>query len=109
MVRHVFLIATQELPDTSQLETQIAIRLVWLGWAAAVCGFRLKLPLGLSRVYTLDEGREEGRIVVVDQGYGAVEDSLVQLGTLCPSPDLAFDFFVRPVLGNEVLKLKPQN
>lgn len=67
MVRHIFLVTTQKLPDACQLETKVAIRSMGLDWATTIDGSRFELPLRLSRIHTSDEGGKEGGIVVVDQ------------------------------------------
>ena len=106
MVRHIFFITTQELPDTGQPETQIALRL--MGLDRAFDGFRLELPLGPSRIHALNDGWKEGGVVVVDQGYSMVDGSPVQVGTLSSCLDLTLDHFVGFVLRNQVLKLEPK-
>ena len=106
MVRHVFLIATQKLPDTGQLETQIAVRPMGLCWAAAIDGSRLELPSRLTRIYTSNEGREEGGIVIVYPRQIAAKGSLCRIRVLPSHADLMLDLFVRFVLRNEVLKLE---
>ena len=46
--------------------------------------------------------------MVVDQSYVGVGGFLVRVRNLYSFPDLALDFFVRPVLRNQVLKLESQ-
>ena len=108
MVRHIFLIIAQVLPETGQPETQIAVRLMRLGCAAAIGGSLLESPSRLSGVHALNEGREEGGIMVVDQRYVVMEGFLVLIRTLCSSPGLGPDLLVRLVLRNQVLKLESQ-
>jgi len=69
MVRPVFHITTQELPDAGQLETKITIRLMGLGLAVTIDAFRLEFPWGLPRIHTSNEGWEDGWIVVIDQRH----------------------------------------
>ena len=107
VVRHVFLITTQKLPDTGQLETQVAARLMGLGWATAIGGPRLELPPRLSRIHTSNEGRKEGRVVVVYPKRIATEDLSGQVRTPHCHLRLVFHLFVRFVLRNEMLKLEP--
>ena len=66
MIRHKLLIVTQELPDPSYFETQIAVGLVGLARLVSIDGPRLEFPPRLSRVHASDEGWEEGWVVVVD-------------------------------------------
>ena len=108
MVRHVFPISTQKLTGAGQPETQIAIGLMGFGWTVAIDEFRLELPLGLPRIHTSNEGREDGGVVVVDQGYLTVGIFLIRTRTVHSFPDLGLDFFVLPVLRNQVLKLEPR-
>jgi hypothetical protein len=107
MVHHIFLI-TQELLETGQLETQIAIGLARLCWTVSADGFRLELPLRLSRIHASNEGREQRGVVVVDQRRVAAEGFLVLARTLYSHPDLRLDLFMRSVLRNQVLKLESQ-
>ena len=103
MIGHIFLIIPQKLPDASQFEAQIAISLVRFVRAVSVERSRLKFPSRLSRVHTSDKGREEGRIVVVDERHIAAESFLVRTLT-----DVVVELFVHVVLGNQMLKLEPQ-
>jgi len=108
MVCHVFPISTQELPGAGQLETQVAIRLTGFRLAVTIDRFRLEFPLRLPRIHTSNKGREDGGIVVIDQRCVDVGGSL-RIGTLHSFPDLGLNFFVVPVLGDQVLKLEPQD
>lgn len=107
MVRYIFLI-TQELLETGQPETQIAIGLTRLCWTVGADGFRLELPLRLPRTHASNEGREQGGVVVVDQRHVAAEGFLILARTLYFHPDLGLGLFVRSVLRNQVLKLESQ-
>ena len=108
MICRIFLIIPQEHSDAGQLETQVAVRLVGLSRAICIAGPRLEFPLGLPRAHTSDEGGEEGQVVIVDQRHLA-EWLLARVRMLYPYLDLTIEFFMRLVLRNEVLKLKPRN
>ena len=109
MVHHVFPISAQKLPGAGQPETQITIRLMRFSWTVTIDRSRLEFPLGLPRIYTSNEGREDGGIVVVDQRYLTVGGFLIWVRTVHSFPDLRPDFFVLPVLRNQVLELQPRH
>ena len=77
-VRCVFLIITQELPKTDQLDTQIGISPVGLGLASSVDGSRLELPSRLSSIHTQNEGREERWVMVVNRRFVMTEGFLLR-------------------------------
>ena len=100
MIRHIFLITSQKLPNPGQLKTRVAVG----GCAAAVEGSWFKLPLRLSGVHASDEGGEERGVVVVDQaqvGTGGIPGG-ARAGT---HPHPALELLVGLVFGNEVLEL----